>query len=63
MAPAPVAFLDSQCYFPWFKVPGCKGKNPYDMLRLTNSAVIENRSRLFASEAWYQNVRKSYGAK
>jgi hypothetical protein len=59
----PVAFLDSVCYFPWFGVPGCKGKDARAMLRLTNSAVIENRSRLFASEAWYENVRKNYGGK
>ncbi len=62
MAAAPVAHLDSQCYFPWFGVPGCKGKDARAMLRLTNSAVVENRSRLAASAGWYDSVRKNYAA-
>lgn len=62
MAEAPLPHLDSACYFPWFGVPGCKGKDARAMLRLTNSALIENRSRLTASAGWYENVRQSYAA-
>jgi hypothetical protein len=30
------------------------------MLRLTNSALIENQKRLAATAGWYEGVRKSY---
>lgn len=30
------------------------------MLRLTNSALVENQRRLSATAGWYEGVRKSY---
>lgn len=59
----PVPHLDTQCHFPWFKVPGCKGKDVRAMLRLTVSDDQELRARLDAMSGWYEGIRKSYGAR
>jgi len=32
------------------------------MLRLTNSALIENQRRLSATAGWYESVRANYRA-
>jgi hypothetical protein len=58
-----VPHLDTQCRFPWYGVPGCKGKDARAMLRLTVSDAIESRSRLEHVPAWYEAVRVGYGAK
>lgn len=63
MAQPPLPHLDSACFFPWFGIAGCDGKDARAMLRLTSSSLIEARSRLTASAGWYENVRKSYGSK
>jgi hypothetical protein len=55
-----VPHLDSQCFFPWKGIPGCKGKDTRAMLRLTVSDDVELRSRLVATPAWYESVRKTY---
>jgi hypothetical protein len=59
----PVPALDTQCRFPWYGVPGCKGKDTRAMLRLTVSDDVEVRSRLSAVPGWYVNVRTNYGGK
>lgn len=56
-----VPHLDSACFFPWFQVAGCKGKDERAMLRLTVSDDLEVRSRLTAVPGWYDGIRKSYG--
>lgn len=61
--PAPAPALDTQCHFPWRGVAGCKGKDTRAMLELTVSDDIENRSRLREVPGWFENVRKSYGAR
>jgi hypothetical protein len=58
----PVPQLDSACHFPWFKVEGCRGKDPNAMLLLTVSDSIEVRSRLNSSASWFEGVRRSYSA-
>ncbi|WP_431014544.1 hypothetical protein [Bradyrhizobium pachyrhizi] len=55
--------LDTQCYFPWYKVPGCKGKDVRAMLRLTVSDDLEVRARLGEVPGWYDGVRRSYGGR
>ncbi|VIO73909.1 hypothetical protein CI41S_40180 [Bradyrhizobium ivorense] len=57
----PVPHLDADCHFPWFRVPGCRGKDTAAMLRLTVSDDLELRDRLGAVPRWYATVRKSYG--
>ena len=59
----PLPHLDADCRFPWFRVAGCRGKDPAAMLRLTVSDDLEVRNRLNAVPGWYEGVRKSYGAK
>lgn len=54
--------LTSQCFFPWFGVPGCKGEDARAMLRLTNSTLIETRSRLSGTGDWIEGVRRNYGS-
>jgi hypothetical protein len=55
--------LDTQCRFPWYGVPGCKGKDTRAMLRLTVSDAVDSRERLGEVSGWYEGVRKSYGGK
>ena len=59
--PAPA--LDTQCRFPWYGVKGCKGKDARAMLRLTVSDDKALRQRAGASLAWYETVRRDYGAR
>src|SRR5579859_896347 len=61
--PPPLPQLDKDCTFPWFGIAGCKGKDTTAMLRLTVSDDIELRNQVGALPAWYQNVRRIYGAK
>lgn len=56
----PLPRLTASCAFPWFGVSGCKGEDAYSMLRLTNSSLIETRSRLNAVPDWYESVRRNY---
>jgi hypothetical protein len=60
--PRAVPYLDTQCHFPWYGVAGCKGKDACAMLRLTVSDNLALRSQVSAVPAWYEGVRKSYGA-
>lgn len=59
----PVPYLDTQCRFPWRGVAGCKDKDARAMLELTTSYAIELQARLGAVPAWYDGVRRSYGAR
>lgn len=61
--PARVPHLDTQCFFPWYGIAGCKGKDARAMLRLTVSDNLALRSQVSALPAWYEGVRKSYGAR
>ena len=56
-----VPAIDSQCRFPWYGVPGCKGKDTRAMLRLTVSDDVNVRNQLGATAGWYEDVRKNYG--
>ncbi len=60
LAESPVPHLDSQCFFPWFEVPGCKGRDVRAMLRLTNSALYVERARGPAIGGWYEAVKALY---
>jgi len=57
---SPVPRLDGQCFYPWFGVPGCSGKDVRAMLRLTNSAYAEERARTPALAGWYAGVKAGY---
>jgi hypothetical protein len=63
MRKAPVPHLDATCFFPWFGVKGCKGKDTRAMLKLTVSDDTTQRQRLDASAGWYESVRRDYGAR
>ena len=58
MKKAPVPHLDATCFFPWYGVKGCKGKDTRAMLKLTVSDDLAHRQRLDASAGWYESVRR-----